>query len=533
MAFPKLYYEALEGIVGPEYISDDLAVCRSYMRGGEGVGMWDRDRVPPGVVVLPDNTEQVQGIVRVANRYNLPYVPIGTFMIAFCSPSRPNTIMIDPKRMNHLDIDAKNQMAVVEPYVTYSNLQAECFKYGLYNLAPLCGSQASVLANHLVFSIGQKTHRMGYGPRRILGLEWVLPNGELLRTGSLAIPGAGAFWGEGPGPDLRGMARGQMGHLGGMGVVTKMGIKLFAMPACQPERQGTNPNTTFSLPGDRLRWYVVFYDNLDQCINALYKVGYAEIGLAAMRVPALWRTLRKATSRNDFWQRWNKEMPEIEKSHTNVLRVACCGFASEKQLEYEERVLQDIADETGGTLTRTKQTSAGDFFQNGIAHCCYKPTGNYMSQKLPLESIDHCRKQVKESIHLKFALQPDLLIEDAKEEAGWVLSYDFGHLSHGEETTYFDNTEEDCMRAVQHELETIKFDIDHNSWPGWQLGWAHALFGPKMCNYHKLMEKVRNTFDPNWVSNPPRGYISMEEKKEDTKTYPYRPGWAEGETNES
>jgi len=526
MAFPKLAYEALKGIVGPEYISDDPALCRAYLRGGEGVGMWDRDRVPPGVVVLPENTEQVQGIIRVANRYKLPFVPIGTFMIAFCSPSRPNTIMIDPKRMNHLEIDAKNQMAVVEPYVTYANLQAEAFKYGLYTVSPLCGSQASVLANHLVFSIGQPVHRVGYGPRRILGLEWVLPSGELLRTGSMAVPGAGAFWGEGPGPDLRGMVRAQMGHLGGMGFVTKMGVKLFAMPYCQPERQGVSPYATFSLPEDRFRWYVIFYNNVDQCIEALYKVGQAEIGLAAMRVPALWRPLRKAISREDFWERWSKEAEESKKNQTNVFRVACCGFASEKQLEYEERVLKDIAAETGGVFTRVKQTSAGDAFQNGIAACAYKATGAYMSQKIAIESIDHCRKQVRASIHLKYALQPDLLIEDAKEEAGWILSYDFGHLSHSEETTYFDNTEEDNDRAVQHELETIKFDVDTHSWTGWQLGWNHALLGPEMCNYHKLIEKVRNTFDPNWVSNPPRAYISLEEKKKDTKTYPYRPGWA-------
>ncbi|MFH0914177.1 MAG: FAD-binding oxidoreductase, partial [Chloroflexota bacterium] len=200
MTFPREAYEALEGILGPDYVSDDPAVCQAYLRGGEGVGMWDWDRRPPTVVVLPESTEQVQAIVQVANRYQFPYVPISTFMIAFCSPSRPNTIMIDPKRMNQLVIDPQNQMAIVQPYVTYSNLQAECFKYGLFTTSPLCGAQASVLANHLVWSIGQPAHRVSYGHRRILGMEWVLPDGRLLRTGALAsgktdVP----FWGEGPG----------------------------------------------------------------------------------------------------------------------------------------------------------------------------------------------------------------------------------------------------------------------------------------------------------------------------------------------
>lgn len=524
MAFPKVAYQSLESILGPENITDDPAVCQAYLRGGEGVGMWDRDRRPPGIVVLPENTGQVQGIIRAANRYQLPFIPISTFMIAYCSPARPNTIMIDPKRMNRLEIDPKNQMAVVEPYVTYANLQAEGFKYGLYTTSPLCGAQASVLANHLVWGIGQPAHRVSYGNRRILGLEWVLPDGRILRTGSLASGKADAFWGEGPGPDFRGMVRNQMGHMGGMGFVTKMGVKLFAMPYCQPEREGVNPYTRFSLPGDCFRWYVIFYDSEDACVEAIYKVGQAEIGWAAMRVPALWRPLRKAISKRHFWEIWDEEIKKVREDRTNVVRVALCGYAGEKQLEYEEKVLQDIAEETGGSLMRSKQTSAGDAFQNGVAACAYKPTGAFMSQKLALDSIDHGQKQVRASIHLKHALQPAHLIDDA-EEAGWIMSYDFGHISHSEETTYFDNTDEEAAMAVQHEMETVKFDVDHHSYTGWQLGWSGALLGPEMCNYHELMQKFRDTFDKKRVSNPPRFYLNRDEKQKDTKTYPYRPGW--------
>jgi len=445
-------------------------------------------------------------------------------MIALCSPSRENTIMIDPKRMNHMEIDAENQMAVVEPYVTYSNLQAEIFKYGLYTTHPLCGSQVSVLANHISFGMGQQTHRTGYGPRRLLGMEWVLPDGEILRTGSLAVPGAGAFWGEGPGPDLRGLLRGALGAVGGMGFVAKIGVKLFAMPPFEPERHGVSPDTTLSLPKECIRWYTIFFDNIDSCVDALYKIGEAEIGIAAMRVPALWRTLRRAISRQDFWDQWKKEIEYIREQQPNVLRVGLCGFASEKQLDYEERVLNDIAQESRGNVRVASQKTSGDAFQNGTAACAYKPTGNFMSEKLAIESIDHGQKQVRASIHLKYGLQPDLLVDDA-EEAGWILSYDFGHMCHSEETTYFDNTNEDCARAVEHELESIKYDFDHNSYPGIHLGWNHAFLGPKMCDYHKLIEKIRNYFDPKGVSNPPRFYSSSDEKKKDRKTYPYRTDW--------
>lgn len=526
MAFPKLAYEALESILGSEYITDDPAACFSYIRGGEGTGMWDRDRVPPAIVVLPKTTEDVQGIIRVANRYKLPYTPISTRMIAFCAPSRPNTIMIDPKRMDYLEIDAKNQMAIIEPYVPYHNLQAEAFKYGLFTSAPLCGSQASALANTCVFGMGQKVHRIGIGARRLLGAEWVLPNGEIFRLGALAVPGNKPFWGEGPGPDLRGFMRGVMGWTGGMGMVTKIGVKLFAMPYCEPERAGITPFTTLALPEDVIRWYVAIFKDIQTCVEVLYKVGQAEIGLAAMRVPAMWRALRRGMSRNDFWDRFKGELEDIKKNDPNIVRVCLCGFASEKQLEYEERVLQDIGAEHGGNFRRVRPSASGDAFINSIAACAYKATGAFMSQKLGVESIDHCTKQVMNSIHKKFALQDKgILVEDA-EEAGWILSYDFGHLCHTEETTYYENDEEGAARAVVHELDTIKYDVvETNSFTGWQLGWNHALFGPHMCNYHELVHKVRDTFDPDWLSHPPRGYISMEEKKKYPEAYPYRPGW--------
>ncbi|MFH0913678.1 MAG: hypothetical protein V1849_00095, partial [Chloroflexota bacterium] len=372
---------------------------------------------------------------------------------------------------------------------------------------------------------GQPAHRVSYGHRRILGMEWVLPDGRLLRTGALAsgktdVP----FWGEGPGPDLRGMVRNQMGHMGGLGFVTRLGVKLFAMPQFEPERAGVNPYTRFSAPEDKFRWYVIFYDNVEGCVEAMYKIGQSEIGWAVMRVPALWRPLRKAINKRDFFEIWGKEIEEVRKKKINIFRVALCGYAGIEQLEYEERVLKDIAQETGGVFTRAKQTSAGDAFQNGVAACAYKPTGAFMSQKLALDSVDHALKQVRGSIHLKYQLQPEHLIDDA-EEAGWIMSYDFGHISHSEETTYYDNTEEESAVAVQHELETVKYDVEHKSFTGWQLGWSHALLGPEMCHYHELMQKFRDTFDRKWLSNPPRFHINKEEKKKYPNTYPYRPGW--------
>ncbi len=57
-------------------------------------------------------------------------------------------------------------------------------------------------------------------------MEWVLPDGEVLRLGS---PGSGAGWfsGDGPGPSLRGIMRGFSGTQGSLGIFTKCAIKLY------------------------------------------------------------------------------------------------------------------------------------------------------------------------------------------------------------------------------------------------------------------------------------------------------------------
>ena len=99
MVLQKEIYHALESIVGPENISDDPANCQAYSRGGYGAFIYDKNSIPPACVVLPQTTKEVQQIVKVANRYKIPYIPVSTFFLGFSAPVRPNAIMMDLKRM--------------------------------------------------------------------------------------------------------------------------------------------------------------------------------------------------------------------------------------------------------------------------------------------------------------------------------------------------------------------------------------------------------------------------------------------------
>jgi len=68
------------------------------------------------------------------------------------------------------------------------------------------GAQASVIANLIGDGWSPLSHRIGLPHRRILGTEMVLPDGEIVKMGSLAV-GDDWFWGDGIGPDLRGLLR--------------------------------------------------------------------------------------------------------------------------------------------------------------------------------------------------------------------------------------------------------------------------------------------------------------------------------------
>ncbi len=252
MAISKEAFNALEAVVGDKYISDDPAICEGYRSGPGGYESGlrlrkgnddDTRRRDPA-----RNTEEVQRIVKICNRYKVPYVPYST---GFYGPRShchvENELLIDLKRLNDFEIDEKHLYAVVGTGVIYSPFQQEAFNHGGYGIIGGGGAQASVIANLIGDGWSPLSHRVGLPHRRILGTELVLPDGEIVKMGSLAV-GDDPFWGDGPGPDLRGLLRGFTGLRGCLGIVTKMAVKLLPFQPEKLEPTGIAPNTALALP---------------------------------------------------------------------------------------------------------------------------------------------------------------------------------------------------------------------------------------------------------------------------------------------
>ena len=504
MAISQEAYKVLESIVGAEYISADPVVCEGYRAGPGGYecGLgYERVMTKlPACVIMPRTTEEVQKIVKVCNRYKVPYVPYSTgWYGARSHPHVADELIIDMKRMTDFEIDEKHLYTVVGPGIIYSELQQEAMNRGMYIVIGGGGSQVSAIANMIGDGWSPLSYRVGLPHRRILGTEIVMPDGELVRMGSLAS-GNDPFWGEGPGPDLRGLLRGFTGHRGFLGIVTKMAIKLLPF---QPERlrpSGISPNTTLMLPEKRVKWINFSVPNKDAQRRAMVEMAKAEIGGGATKVPLFWRAIARARSKEEFWELWGKENEETISSF-HILRVLLIAFTSEEQMEYEERVLNDIITELGGQARRTRPSDES-WFKNADSAGMWLMCGSYVSVDYVIETIEHAIPHGENYAKLKRKFTPPLMPDYG--DPGWFQSFELGHQGYSEFLVYWDPDEN--TDGVDHfYLETSKENIRKRFYTS-LLGSHQPLYltGPAYGpNYHKWLLAIKHEFDPNFLCHPP------------------------------
>ena len=193
------------------------------------------DRVA-SAAVAPDRVEQVQAIVRTANKYKIPLWTFSTgrnLGYGGSSPAYSGCVVVDLKRMNRiLEVDDKVHYAVVEPGVSYFDLYRYIQEHKLNVwIDPADPGWGSPMGNSLDRGGGRTPMREHWDA--VCGLEVVLANGEILRTGMGAMPNS-AVWHQfkyGYGPYVDGIF-----SQSNYGIVTRMGVWL--MPAPEAYRDG-------------------------------------------------------------------------------------------------------------------------------------------------------------------------------------------------------------------------------------------------------------------------------------------------------
>jgi len=516
----KLIYDELVNILGSEYVSDDRGVMEAYSRESQSLSFLTQGRYE--FVALPGSTEDVQKIIRLANRYKFPVSVFSTgLLMAICSAVKPYWCLIDPKRMNRLEIDERNMFAIVEPYATHAQVQAEAMKRGLVNGTPEAGSQSSSLANNIAFGLQGIAYRAGFASRNVLGLEWVLPNGEILRTGSLANPEASCFWGEGPGPDARGLLRGATGHLGTLGIITRVAVKLYPWPGSPAlPTDGVAPDKKCQLPTERFKWYLFTYPTLSEAIEVMREIGKSEIGGMLHSWPPVYYNWWWAKSFEEYWSTWVDEY--WQRNVNNCVAICLWGFASEKQVAYEEKVLKQIIEETGGKLIpdevyqRWVPYTANNWLRDTNGCRMMRTGGGYFMQVVITDSLDDTLTGIQSGWELLDKYTPPIL--DCGHPA-WVHPYDFGHNALIEIDFPRQKTDEDDFNVVRPLLaDGIKKNVQDRIASHAIAAVPYNFTGKAFANIHLLVAKIKGALDPNNIANPSR-LIDMEapEKVEQQK----------------
>jgi FAD/FMN-containing dehydrogenase len=184
---------------------------------------------PPALVVRPGSTADVQAVVRIAREEGTSLTPrvAGSNVGGLALPPEGG-VVVDLRRMNRiLEVNAVDMVAMVEPGVTWEQLKAHLAeqKIPLRMGYPLSPPDTSIIANCLLDGLGNLSLRYGSMGDWIGGLEVVLPDGSLCRTGAGAL--SPIWFGRGPLPDLTGLF---VSSQGTTGIVTKMAFQLWPMP---------------------------------------------------------------------------------------------------------------------------------------------------------------------------------------------------------------------------------------------------------------------------------------------------------------
>lgn len=220
-----------EVAIGPENVftnQDDVYLYRDAYSPE-----WDEDSEPiPSAALAPKSTQEVQAIVKIANEFKIPLFPISTgknLGYGASAPNRRGDVVVDLKCMNKIiEVNDKRNFCILEPGVSYFDLYEYCEKNNLNVMMDIPDpGWGSPVGNSLDHGWGYTygMYRDHFGAH--CGMEVVLPNGEIMKTGMGALPNSKTFAENkyGYGAYVDGLFA-----QSNFGIVTKMGFWMMPKP---------------------------------------------------------------------------------------------------------------------------------------------------------------------------------------------------------------------------------------------------------------------------------------------------------------
>jgi glycolate oxidase len=212
----------LAGIVGYDPVRKSILYEKEDLLAYDCDGFTIHKHLPKAVV-FPKNTEEVAAIVKYCHENDLPFLArgAGTGLSGGAIPLNEEVIISMVRMKKLLSVDFENRRAVVEPGFVNLKLTNSISDKGYY-YAPDPSSQYCCTIGGNVAENAGGAHCLKYGvtTNHILGLEVVMPNGEIIDIGKNGVPDL-------PGYDLLGLLTGSEGTLG---IVTKITVRILKNP---------------------------------------------------------------------------------------------------------------------------------------------------------------------------------------------------------------------------------------------------------------------------------------------------------------
>jgi glycolate oxidase len=441
----------LEEIVGRDFVSNKPEELYIYSQD-PGASL----PRPVDFVIMPETVEELQEIVKLANREKIPLVPMGggLTLSGLVIPIKAG-IIIDMKRMNKIiEINESSKYALIEAGVTTGQLMSYLNENypNLQPPVPDAPPSATVAGNVLIHGSGYLSQKYGDHGALINGLEVVLPMGDICKLGSASLS---HFWfARGPIPDLIGLF---ISSFGTMGIITKLSIQLFDKPKFR--------DIVLGLLNDP--------EDIPNLLLKITESGLAEDVLLAMQDKPDWM---KGYVFNTTYVtgETQEEINEHIKTFKKIFRKAKARY-----MKPSERVKTTYLEKPIFAATAADFRKGGGF--------------EYVGANMPLEQVPEAYKRGAE-ISRKYGIAPTIgsRLIGGTHNIVVFFTYSFNRA---------DSKDIENARNALHETNKLALELGGIPWKA-ELAGQKLILEKMDPNYKKLFNTIRKTLDPNRIMNP-------------------------------
>jgi FAD/FMN-containing dehydrogenase len=464
---------SLSQIVGKDYVITDPAELEKYSK--------DQSFVPPRMPLMAvkvKTREEVQQVVRFANQYKIPLTPYssGTTFQGAHIPSFPG-ITVDLSLMNRIhSIDFDSRTAIIEPGVTFKQLQDEAKKYGLRVLTAWgVPSYGSVLVTYLERTPLYSWPKYG-GHWELMNFEVVLPTGEVIAFGAMALP-----WIKNPailmGKGI-GWTRLFCAAQGTLGIVTKGIVTLKTLHDTVQE--------VFFIP----------FERVDDVVEAIKEIQFIEVGEECFAINSLYLACLLS-------EKWPEEFEEM-RSFLPKWTVVVILRGYKEDVECEEEDLKDLASKIKVEL-ETELAGIKDARERILKEIEY-PMG-----MLKLNRYKGACNFIPAYTLLINVIKLDMFVQSVAKEFGYpvddigtfILPIERGQAVYYEPSFFRDSTNPQDTEKVKNLWYYVADKlIDHGAYYERPYGPLAEMTYTRAARYKSALKRIKRLLDPNNIMNP-------------------------------